>query len=142
MGAPSYHMARRVTGLAALAAGLAALACKSTEPLTACKAGLGVAVSASSGKPPQFGWSPGCLAFKLEVEDSTAATLWSVQAGDTLNVIAPGVTYGVMPSGATVQNVAPVPLQSGHQYVVGVFRYAGPPPDSAELIGASSFRQP
>ncbi len=135
-------MALSVTGLAALAAGLAAPACNSTAPVTACQAGLGVSISVASGNPPRFGWSPACFAFKIEVEDSAAATLWSVQAGDTLNVIPPGVTYGVMPSGATLQNVAPVPLQSGHTYSVGLYRYAGPPPDSAELIGAAAFRQP
>ncbi len=129
------------TSLAAVA-GLAALSCSSSEPVTACKSGPGVVVSASAANPPRFAWSPACFAFRLEVEDSAATTLWSVQAGDTLNAIAPGVTYGVMPQGATQQNIAPVPLQSGHLYEVGVFRYAGPPPDSAELIGATSFRLP
>ena len=127
--------------LAVAAAGLAALSCTSTTPVTACRAGLGVAISVS-GNPPRFGWSPACFAFRLEVEDSAATTLWSVQAGDSLNVIAPGVTYGTMPAGATKQGVAPVALQAGHLYEVGVFRYAGPPLDSAELVGAASFRQP
>ena len=136
--------ARLAHVVTALAAGLAVLSCSSTEPVTACKAGPGYPVSVVSGNPPRFEWTPPCLAFKVEVEvaDSLATTVWSVQAGDTLNVIAPGVTYGVMPSGATQQNVAPAPLQSGHRYAVAVFRYAGPPPDSAEPIGAVLFTQP
>ncbi len=103
-------------------------------------------MSIAPGSRPQFGWSPVCLAFRFEVEiaDSVGlgTTIWSVQAGDTLNVIAPNVTYGVMPQGATTQSVPPAALQSGHKYAVGVFRYAGPPPDSAELIGAMQFKQP
>jgi hypothetical protein len=132
----------RRSGLAALfvAAGLAASACKSTEPrLPACTEP--VVLSVSSAASPRFSWSPQCLMFRVEVQDTAGAAMWAVQA-NAVDSIAPGVTYGVMPQGAATQPVAPVPLQSGRRYALGVFRYAGPPADSAELLSAILFRQP
>lgn len=139
---PVHFGAMTIRGWAVLgvvAAAASGLACSSTEPLVKCKSG--VVLSISTGAAPRFDWSPACLAYRIDVEDSAGATIWSVQAagGDS---IAPGVVYGDLPHGAATQTVAPQPLQSGRQYGVFVFRYIGPAAADVDNISAKLFTQP
>lgn len=129
----------RWAAVTALGALVSVAACKSTEPLVKCKSG--VVVNVQSGAAPRFSWSPACLAFRLDVEDSAGATIWSVRAsgGDS---IAPGVVYGDLPHGAAMQTVPPAALQSGKQYGVFVFRYIGPADTDVDNIAAVLFVQP
>ena len=130
---------RRWAGLGAVVAASLSAACKSTEPLVKCKSG--VVLTVHAGATPRFDWSPACLAFRVDVEDSAGATIWSVRAagGDS---IAPGVVYGDLPHGAALQPVPPVALQHGKQYGVFVFRYIGPTDNDVDNIAAKLFVQP
>lgn len=86
---------------------------------------------------PRFTWTPGCLVVGLLVEDQDQEDIWLVTSASG---IAPAVTYGSTPLGATVED-SPQPLISGQRYAVLVF--GGTDPDSDEfLVGETSFIAP
>ena len=74
-----------------------------------------------AGLTPVIRWTPACRLFLVLVEDPTAGTdQWGVLS-DSTNGIAPPVTYGTLPAGATKELTPPVNLQTGHVYRLGVF---------------------
>ena len=84
-------------------------------------------------------WTPACRLFLVLVEDPTAGTdQWGVLS-DSTNGIAPPVTYGTLPAGATKELTPPVNLQTGHVYRLGVFRFTGPGHEEGVLAGQVTF---
>jgi hypothetical protein len=75
--------------------------------------------------------------FFLLVEEDSGGDQWSVIT-DSTNAIAPPVTYGVVPPGATV-NFPPAILVAGTSYEVLVFRWTGPGRQDGALIGSKIF---
>jgi hypothetical protein len=90
------------------------------------------------GTTPTFSWTPACLAGSVivlraaPVGDRPAGTVWSVTSESG---IAPGLRYGVTPSGATVTHAAE-PLTSGVLHSVNVI--VDPCPPGASHCGNSS----
>lgn len=98
-----------------------------------------VTLSASAGTVPRFTWTPACRLFLVLVEDPTGdGDQWGVLS-DSSNKIAPGVSYGVIPSGATKELLAPVPLVAGHSYHATVARFTGPGHEDGVTIGQLDF---
>ena len=104
-------------------------------PLAACSGPVTVVVG--SGTTPTFSWSPACSLFLLLVEDNSGADQWSVIT-DSTNAIAPPVTYGVVPPGAT-GDFPPATLVSGTSYEVSVFKSTGRGKQDVELRGSKVF---
>lgn len=107
----------------------------STDPAVPCTDAVILTVGSSTA--PTFSWTPTCLAYQLEVQDSTGADMWGV-AADSGNTLASGLQYGVVPAQASA-SMAPVALVSGQFYAVGLFRLAGLS-GGPELIAAKGFR--
>jgi len=111
------------------------LAC--TDPSIA--SGGGELLTVGAGTTPRFSWSPVCKAYSLVVTDSMGATMWGVKS-DSGSTLAPSVDYGVIPAGPHSQLQAPVTLQAGKSYAVGLYRpYVGSPSPS-DVLGAIAFR--
>ena len=124
--------------LGAVLSVVVAVACNdSTAPPSEC--GASVSVTVGSGTAPVFNWTPTCRLFLVLVEDPiTGGDQWGVES-DSTNAIAPAVTYGTTPPGATKQLTLPTTLQAGHPYRVSVFRFTGPGHEDGLLIGQASF---
>jgi hypothetical protein len=131
---------RRVRGTrqaAAIVLGAVVAACNGAEPPAPCTQPSSLTIGA--GLTPTIDWSPPCLVYRLEIQDSTNTVVWQIQTtgGDRLTS---HITYGVVPEGAT-QVVAPVPLESGKFYAAGLFTFTGSaPPNDAALLSAKGFR--
>lgn len=95
-----------------------------------------VTVSISAGTEPTFNWAPACRGFLLLVEEG-ATDVWSVITLGS-NDLAPPVTYGVVPAGATELDT-PVPLMVGTTYDVILFRHTGPGDDDGEIVTIQEF---
>ena len=88
---------------------------------------------------PVIRWTPACRVFLVLVEDPGGdGDEWGVLS-DSSNAIAPPVTYGIVPHGASKELGSPMPLQAGHEYHVGVRRFTGPGHEDGELIGQTTF---
>ena len=137
---------RRHLGVAGFLLALAAGSCTtSTEPtLLACtdpsiSGGGGELLLVSSGTTPSFSWSPACKAYSLLVTDSIGNMMWGV-ISDSGSTMAPGVSYGVVPTGPHKQVQAPVPLLTGKSYAVGLYRPYVTTPTPSDVLGAIAFR--
>ena len=107
-----------------------------TGPVPECTGSVTVQVSA--GTTPRFTWVPACRLFFVLVEPAQAGNdLWSIIA-DSANIIAPPVTYGTVPSGAT-QLQAPTPLVTGTAYAAYLYRWTGPGAQDGVLVGSQTF---
>ena len=133
-----------IGALALLGWGL--LSCStSTEPaLLSCSdasiaGGGGVFLTVGAGTSPRFTWSPVCKAYSLVVTDSVGGTMWGV-ISDSGATLAPPVDYGVLPAGPHSQIQAPVALQAGKSYAVGVYRPYITGPSPGDVLGAVAFR--
>lgn len=105
-------------------------------PLPECTGPVSVAVS--PGTTPTFTWTPTCRLFFLLVEPADAGTdLWSI-ISDGANLIAPPVTYGVVPNGVQ-EGDAPTPLVTGTGYEVYLYRWTGPGSQDGVLVGSRAF---
>ena len=91
-----------------------------------------------AGTTPRFTWDPACGAFQLIVQDTANAGFWAV--GSDSSRLRSGIDYGVTPASDAQQLMAPVPLQHGTAYVVGLFRhFYGLTPAPADNIAAIKF---
>jgi hypothetical protein len=98
-----------------------------------------VTLSVSAGTEPRFTWTPACRLFLVLVEDPSGdGDQWGVLS-DSSNNIAPGVSYGVIPSGATKELLAPVHLVAGRSYHATVARFTGPGHEDGTIIGQRDF---
>ena len=86
-----------------------------------------VAVDVGDGLTPTFGWTPACAVAMVLVEEG-ASDMWGVSTDEdtwanpaAANLIAPPVTYGVTPSGATPLD-DDLPLEAGHTYELVLWR--------------------
>lgn len=123
-----------------VAMSLAAACSEETGPPTPCLDDTGVVLAIATGASPRFSWSPACLAFRLGVTDSVGTFVWQIDA-DSGNALHSGVTYGVVPDGAT-ETMPAAALQVGQRYAVGLFRATGDSvPNEASLLTASAFRR-
>jgi hypothetical protein len=126
--------------------GLGLLSCAtSTEPSVlpctdpSISGGGGILLSVGTGTTPSFSWSPVCKAYSLVVTDSVGTTMWGV-ISDSGSTLAPSVDYGTIPAGPHTQLQAPVALQTGKSYAVGLYRpYTGSPTPS-HVLRAVAFR--
>ena len=116
---------------------LVALACggsANTGPLTACTGPVTATVTGATS--PRFNWTPRCGLSEIIVNAAPSVsgvpTPWDLKAGSTL--LAPGINYGVTPSGATAVN-GPYPLQQGVDHVA--FFDA---PGIAQAVGVVSWK--
>lgn len=126
----------RYTVIAVMAIGCSDGPSGAGSPVPECTGPVSVTVGA--GTAPRFTWTPACRVFFLLVEPAAAGTdLWSI-ISDGANVIAPPVTYGVVPSGVT-ESDSPTPLVGGTAYEVYLFRWTGPGSQDGELVGSSTF---
>jgi hypothetical protein len=140
-------MRRRFTiGVAGLMLGIGLLSCKtSTEPsVLSCSdpsvsSGGGILLSVGAGTAPRFSWSPVCKAYSLVVTDSNGATMWGV-ISDSGATLLPSVDYGVLPAGPHSQIQAPIALQAGKSYAVGLYRPYVSSPTPSDVLGAVAFR--
>jgi len=125
---------------------LATLNCSKDDPaapapksnrstLFACSSTVNITVG--SGITPTFSWTPACSLFFLLVEGNTGGDQWSV-ISDSTNAIAPPVTYGIVPPGATA-DFPPTTLVSGMSYDVLVARWTGPGAQDGVIIGSKTF---
>ena len=101
--------------------------------------GGGVLLSVSSGTAPRFSWSPACTAYSLVVTDSVGTTMWGV-ISDSGSTLGPPVDYGALPAGPHSQTQAPVTLQAGKSYAVGLYRQYVTSPTPSDVLGAVAFR--
>ena len=99
---------------------LASVSCSKdvTGPETSGPCTTDVSVTVSGGTTPTFTWTPACRVIGLLVEEG-ASDRWFLEA--TTAGIAPGVTYGSVPAGAS-QDAPAIPLVSGTTYEVILFR--------------------
>ncbi|UCC74268.1 MAG: hypothetical protein JSV86_06835 [Gemmatimonadota bacterium] len=127
-------MMRKMT-LALGLAYVALLACDdSTTPEDLPECTSQVTVSVSSGTAPRFSWTPVCRVGFVIVEEN-GSDVWLVISPES-NEIAPPVTYGVVPPGAT-ELEPPAALVAGTTYDVGLRRFIGD--DYVELVGYQEF---
>jgi hypothetical protein len=97
-----------------------------------------VLLSVSAGTTPRFTWDPACGAFQLIVQDTANTGFWAVTSDSSR--LRSGIDYGVTPASDAQQLMAPVALQHGTPYVVGLFRnFYGPTPAPADNIAAIKF---
>ena len=98
-----------------------------------------VAPTIGAGLTPVIRWTPACRLFLVLVEDPTGGTdQWGVLS-DSTNGIAPPVTYGTLPAGATKELTPPNNLQTGHAYRLDVLRFTGPGHEDGVLAGQVTF---
>lgn len=133
-------MRRTLAALAALAL-CAPAACKESKlvgpPLPCVPEDL-VDLTVTVNPTPRFTWSPACLSPRLAVADSLGNFVWQIDA-DSGSTLTSGITYGVVPAGAT-ETIPAATLTAGHRYAVGVYRQVGTT-DSVEVAQAASFRR-
>ena len=82
-----------------------------------------VTVAVNPGPAPVFSWTPACGLSFLSVVDrgDQSQPYWDVSASAPENTLAPPITFGVTPDGAT--GGPPFqPLRAGGAYLVQVFR--------------------
>jgi hypothetical protein len=115
-----------------------AIACSSQGPsLPACTGA--VTVAATAGTKPKFTWTPACQLEGLVVAlPGPGAIVWSVASPSQANSIAPGVTYGVTPGGASLVTAA-TPLSAGTSYTVTVFWFDDGHGGSVQSAGSLTF---
>ncbi|MEX2110139.1 MAG: hypothetical protein WD802_06030 [Gemmatimonadaceae bacterium] len=95
---------------------LASVSCSNyvSGPETSGPCTTDVSVTVSAGTTPTFTWTPACRVIGLLVEEG-ASDRWLLEA--TGAGIAPGVTYGSVPAGAS-EDAPAIPLVSGTTYEV------------------------
>jgi hypothetical protein len=91
-----------------------------------------VFVTVSAGTTPKFTWTPACRVIGLLVEHE-ASDRWFLEA--TGAGIAPGVTYGSVPAGAS-EDAPAIALVSGTRYEVILFRGT---PENATIAAIKEF---
>jgi hypothetical protein len=91
-----------------------------------------VSVTVSGGTTPTFTWTPACRVIGLLVEQGSSDR-WFLEA--TGAGIAPSVTYGSVPPGAS-EDAPPIPLVSGTTYEVILFRGT---PENATIAAIKEF---
>ncbi|PLX31122.1 MAG: hypothetical protein C0600_06415 [Ignavibacteria bacterium] len=97
-----------------------------------------VTVSISVGETVEISWEPECKLFYLLVEPvGSGSDHWAV-ISDSVNAIAPPVTYGIVPEGAELSRTAE-PLEEGKSYDVYLYRWTGPGPHSGVPAGQGVF---
>jgi hypothetical protein len=80
-----------------------------------------IQLSVTPGPAPVFNWSPECMIGYLVVEDRGDGTgRWNVSSPPGQNIIAPPVTFRVVPDGATEDGPS-FPLEQGGAYRVIAF---------------------
>lgn len=126
----------RVSMLVALTTALMACSNDSTGPGEVPECTDQVSVSVSAGTEPTFSWAPACRGFLLLVEEG-ATDVWSVITLGS-NDLAPPITYGVVPAGAT-ELEDPAPLLEGTTYQVIIGRDTGPGDDDGEIVAIQEF---
>ena len=126
------------TGLIAIA--LVSLACDDAMgPGTLPECSGPVTVAVGTGTLPILRWTPACRLFLVLVEDpGSGGDQWGVLS-DSSNSIAPPVTYGTSPAGATKELLPPAVLQHGHVYHLSVFRFTGPGHEDGVVIRQTDF---
>jgi hypothetical protein len=97
-----------------------------------------VSTEVSAGTTPRFTWTPTCRLFLLLVEPAAAGTDWWSIISDSVNLIAPPITYGVVPSGVR-EGDPPAPLVAGTAYDVYLYRWTGPGAQDGVLAGSATF---
>ena len=124
----------------ALACSVLASCKDATAPSEPCEDDTGVALIIATSPEPRFSWTPACLAYRVGVSDSTGVIVWQIDA-DSGNTLHSGVTFGVVPDGAT-ETIPAAALQVGQRYAVGLFRATGDSvPNEASLLTALAFRR-
>jgi hypothetical protein len=80
-----------------------------------------IQMSVTPGLTPVFNWAPECMIGYLVVEDrGDGAGYWNVSSPPGQNIIAPPVTFRVVPDGATEDGPS-FPLVQGGAYRVVAF---------------------
>ena len=80
-----------------------------------------IQMSVTPGPAPVFNWTPECMIGYLVVEDRGDGTgYWNVSSPPGQNIIAPPVTFRVVPDGA-VEDGPSFPLEDGGAYRVIAF---------------------
>jgi hypothetical protein len=99
---------------------LASAACSDPTAISECHGQVQIAVTL--GATPVYNWTPACRVGYLVVVDRGDQGLgfWSVSSAVGKNDIAPPVTHGVVPAGAT-EDAGTQPLQPDGAYLVMVF---------------------
>ena len=135
LGARRWCVAAGVLIVAA-AAGCADEPSGTDGPVPECTGA--VSVTVGTGTTPTFTWTPACRLFLLLVEPVVGGTdLWSI-ISDSANVIAPPVTYGVVPTGVQ-EGDPPTTLVVGSGYEVYLYRWTGPGRQDGALVGQATF---
>ena len=135
---PQAHVVA-VLGLTLLLAGPA---CSDSTDISECHGQ--IQMSATPGAAPVFDWAPECMIGYLVVEDRGDRTgYWSVFSPPGQNIIAPPVTFRVVPDGATEDGPS-IPLVQGGAY--RVFAYLMDEDQNGEIttqqIGQADFNYP
>ena len=131
---------RRLVFLAVALGISVAVACgDGAGPASGSECTTAVTLTVGTGTTPVFGWTPACRLFLVLVEDTSGGfDQWGVES-DSANGIAPPVTYGTIPPGASKQLTPPITLQAGHGYRVILFRFTGPGHEDGVLIAQKPF---
>lgn len=100
-----------------------------------------VELSVVRGTSPTFSWLPECGLSNLAVLDAANQSVWGIHGPVGENVIAPPVTFGVVPDGAQ-RDGAPGELRPGYGYVLRVFRLRRIAAGEFEVlqVGETNFR--
>jgi hypothetical protein len=127
----------RTTWMVVLSCATAACSSDPTSPGDSVQECTGpVTVSVSSGTTPTFDWTPRCSLFLVLVEQG-ASDRWLVLSPGA-NGIPPPVQYGVLPPGASQEDVA-IPLAAGQTYDIVLGRWTGPGPEDGTVIANQEF---
>jgi hypothetical protein len=132
----------RLIGFILLAVGPA---CSDVTGLSECHGDVQVVVTPGPAPAaPVFSWTPGCGLSSLAVFDrgDQSQIFWNVSAPVGSNSLAPPITYGVTPKGAT-GDPATRPLVPDGAYLVRVFRITQRSDGGFDLIpsGEQIFNQ-
>jgi hypothetical protein len=94
-------------------------ACSDPTDIAECHGQIDLSVT--PGPAPVFNWTPECMIAYLVIDDRGDGTgYWTVSSPPGQNIIAPPVTYGVVPQGST-EDLGPNPLEPGGAYLAIAF---------------------
>jgi hypothetical protein len=114
------------------------------EPIVACTDDQEVTIQVSAGATPRFTWDPSCGMASIQVwATETSSDGWVLYSGSHAaeNPLPSGLRYGEVPPKG-LEPADPVPLRTGVEYRVAVYRWIGEPggPGSIFERGHGIFR--
>ena len=120
---------------ALIALALASIGCEDDDqvedPTSGCPASVGVSIS--TGTTVVISWTPNCKLNQVFIGPAE----WSIWVPGK-NIIAPPVSYGVIPEGASL-SLGPGELIPGREYHVRLYRWVGPSDTDGDLVGFATF---